>query len=167
MFRMNCNDFETRITDLARDRMMDVALRDQAMAHAAGCQHCAARLRDEQKLTAGLRQPAATFNDVQMPERGEAQLLAALRAAHTTATIAPKRTRHWIRWAAVAIIIALIGIAAIRLIGRHKTQPQEPGVTAPQAGTLPIQPVPDVKEPEVPEMKAPVAHQPDVVLPHR
>lgn len=160
---MNCNDFETKITDLARDQRMDVAARDQAMAHAAGCQHCAARLRDEQKLTAGLRQLAATFSDAQMPERGEAQLLAALRAARTAAS-EPKRTRqrHWLRWAAAAVIIALMGVAAVRFIEWRKSQPQK----SPQAGNLVPVPVPNVKEPEMPDMRVAVPHQPEMVMPH-
>ena len=51
---MNCNDFETKVTDLARGQMMDAGARDRALAHAADCRRCAARLEDEQRLSAGL-----------------------------------------------------------------------------------------------------------------
>jgi hypothetical protein len=82
MFRMNCNDFELKITDLARHHLSEAGARERAIAHAAECRRCAARLRDEQRLTAGLRELAATFAGEQMSARGEAQLLAAFRAEH-------------------------------------------------------------------------------------
>jgi hypothetical protein len=122
MFRMNCNDFETKITDLARGQLIEAEARDCAIAHAADCRRCAARLRDEQRLTAGLREWSATFNDEQMPARGEAQLLAALRAERSRATVT-KRTRRWPGWAAAAaMIIALIALAAIRFAEWRKSQ---------------------------------------------
>src|SRR5436853_746425 len=119
---MNCNDFERKITDLGRGHLMDGEARDRAIAHAADCRRCAARLRDEQRLTAGLREWSATFNDEQMPARGEAQLLAALRAERSRATVT-KRARRWPGWAAAAaMIIALIALAAIRFVEWRKSQ---------------------------------------------
>ncbi|HEY9230613.1 MAG TPA: hypothetical protein VIS78_00645, partial [Blastocatellia bacterium] len=120
---MNCNDFETKITDLARAQMIDAEARDRALAHAANCRRCAARLSDEQRLTAGLRELAATFEDEPVPARGEAQLLAAFRAAHHLAPAAkpPRRRLAWA--AAAAIIIGLMALAAVRFVEGRKPQP--------------------------------------------
>src|SRR5436853_7314758 len=106
---MNCNDFETKITDLARGGVIAAEARDRALAHAADCRRCAARLEDEQRLTAGLRAMAATFDREQMPARAEAQLLAGF---HTTTRLAPaaKPVRRRLAWAAAAA--TLIALAA-------------------------------------------------------
>jgi hypothetical protein len=159
---MNCNDFEMKITDLARGQMIEAEARDRATAHAADCRRCAARLRDEQGLTAGLREWAATFADEQMPARGEARLLAALHAERSSTPVT-KRARRWPAWAAV--IIALIGLAAMRFIewrgprpvtddsqahqsesspapSRAEDQPARPSHDAPSAADQPSMPTP-------------------------
>jgi hypothetical protein len=119
---MNCHDFEAKITDLARGQMMDAEARDGATAHAADCGRCTARLRDEQRLTAGLREWAATFDGEQMPARGEAQLLAAFRDGRTV-THGWSRAHRW-RWAAAAaVLIALMALAAMRFVEARKPQP--------------------------------------------
>ena len=120
---MNCNEFELKITDLARGRVIEAGARERAIAHTAECRRCAARLRDEQQLTAGLRELAATYESEQMPAHGEARLLAALRAERTPAPVA-KPARHWLRWAAAAaFIVALIALAAARFIESRRPQP--------------------------------------------
>lgn len=120
---MNCNDFETKITDLARGQVMDAEARDHATAHAADCRRCAARLLDEQRLTAGLREWSASFSNEQMPARGEAQLLAAWRAERSHAPVT-RRARRWPGWAAAAaLILALMALAAIRFVEARKPQP--------------------------------------------
>jgi hypothetical protein len=119
---MNCNDFEMKVTDLARGQMMAAEVRASAVAHAAACRRCAARLDDEQRLTAGLRALATASGDQPSPARGEAQLLAAFRAAHLQP--AAKQARHWPAWAAAAaILIALLAVAAIRFVEGRRPQP--------------------------------------------
>jgi hypothetical protein len=128
---MNCNDFELKITDLARGQLSEAGSRERAVAHAAECRRCNARLRDEQRLTAGLRDLAATFADEQMPLAGEAPLLAAFRAEHAAASTV-KRTRRYIRWAAAAaVIVMLIALAAIRF-----SASREPRMLAAESATL-------------------------------
>jgi hypothetical protein len=171
---MSCNDFETKIIDLARGQLIDAEARDRAIAHAADCRRCAARLRDEQRLTAGLREWSATFNDEQMPARGEAQLLAALRAERSRATVT-KRARRWPGWAAAAaMIIVLIALAAIRLVEWRKPQPvagnsqthQRESNPAPSlAGTEPTTPSQEAPSPANP-LVVPLSEQ-AVILPHR
>jgi hypothetical protein len=119
---MNCNDFELKITDLARGYLSEAGARERAIAHAAHCRRCAARLRDEQRLTAGLRELAASIACEQMPREGEAQLLAAFRAERQ-ATTTVTRTRRYISWAAAAaVILVLVALVAARFIGLREPQ---------------------------------------------
>jgi len=147
---MNCNDFETKVTDLARAQMIDAEARDRALAHAATCRRCAARLGDEQRLTAGLRELAATFDD-QMPARAEAQMLAAFREAHHLAPAA-KPSRRRLAWAAAAVIlIGLMALAAARFVEGSKSQPTLAHRPTPQeAAPLPARQAPPQAPPLVP-----------------
>src|SRR5947209_5579676 len=103
---MNCNDFEMKVTDLARGQVLVAEARDRALAHAADCQRCAARFGDEQRLTAGLRELAVTFNSEPTPARGEAELLAAFRAARRTPV--SQRPHRWPAWVAAAAVIVIL-----------------------------------------------------------
>jgi anti-sigma factor RsiW len=174
VFRMNCNDFETKITDLARGQMMTAEARDRAIAHAAGCRRCAARLRDEQRLTAGLREWSATFSDEKMPARGEAQLLAALRAERSRAPVT-KRARRWPAWAAAAaVLIVLIALAAMRFVEWRKPQtvadnsPRHQPVSSPAPARPENQPAAPSPEAQPPanRLSVPLPEQ-AVIPPHR
>src|SRR6185503_12645411 len=101
VLRMNCQNFETTINDLARDQIMDAMVRDSALKHASACARCAVRLADERMLTAGLRRLAA--NAEEAPARVEAQLLAAL---HEQKTITPSVNRYSYRPRRLAIAAA-------------------------------------------------------------
>lgn len=136
---MNCNDFEAKITDLARGRII-AAARDRALQHTADCRRCAARWRDEQRLTAGLRELAATFNEDGMPASREAQLLAAFRAGRRAAPVTtPSRRR--LAWAAVAAaFIILVAVAAARFGPWRKPQPEADNTqaTQPESNPAPV-----------------------------
>jgi cytoskeletal protein RodZ len=170
---MNCNDFETKITDLVRGQVLDADARDRAIAHAAECQRCAARLRDEQRLTAGLREWSAAFIDEQMPARGEAQLLAAFRAERNSAPVTKRA--HWLRWAAAAaVLIALIALASMRLVEWRKPQTVAGNSPTPQPESSPAPSRPG-NEPAAPSHETPSSanqlavspHQQAVITPHR
>lgn len=161
---MNCNDFETKITDLARGQMMTAEARDRAIAHAAECRRCAARLRDEQRLTAGLREWSATFSDEQMPARGEAQLLAALRAERSRAPVT-KQARRWPAWAAAAaVLIVLIALAAMRFVEWRKPQTVADNSPTHQPVSSPA-PSPEA-QPPANRLSVPLPEQ-AVIPPHR
>ena len=118
---MNCHSFEAAIDDLARDRMMDAAARNRALAHAGACAQCALRLADERALTAGLRKMAASAEEA--PANVEASLREAFRAtvaAPCEPAIAERGSGsyHWLRWAAAAaaiLVVVLIALTAARL----------------------------------------------------
>ena len=117
---MNCKNFESAINDIARGALMDAASREQALAHAADCARCAARLSDERALTGGLRSLAAEMSAQEAPARVEAALVAAFReraAAHDTSgaaattkpvpLVSPRASSWWLpQWAQGAAVAA-------------------------------------------------------------
>jgi hypothetical protein len=151
---MNCHSFEAAIDDLARDRVMDAATRDRALAHAVACSQCALRLADERALTAGLGKLAATAEEA--PANVEASLRDAFRA--TVAAPAEPATKggsgsyHWLRWAAAAaaiLVVALIALTAARLRNgetqdsqKEATQNKEQPTGAPRGVDQELKPEP-------------------------
>ncbi len=112
---MNCGNFETIMYDLARERTIDAATRDRALAHTENCVRCAARLADERALAAGLKALAATDEAESAPAVVETVLLAAFRRQVDSSPIvvdaaASTRSRQttwrW-AWAATAAVILL------------------------------------------------------------
>jgi hypothetical protein len=134
---MNCQDFEKIIDDVAREQMMEATQRATGLAHAEGCERCAARLRDERTLSLGLRSLAASVRRQEAPEGVEATLLSAFRtldrATPVTTGLEPAATpaaavgarRPW-RWATgIAAVLALLfaAFAAARLQPRQGLRP--------------------------------------------
>ncbi|MCC6861976.1 MAG: hypothetical protein IT158_25615 [Bryobacterales bacterium] len=145
---MKCRDFEGYILDLARDRPMKAADREAALAHAAGCPRCGARLSLERDLTAGLRLMAGAANGG-VPERGEAVLLEAFRKSARRRTLA---LRLWPYWAAAA---AAAAVAAVLLSpARTVRQPASPPQQA--RSMTPAVPVPAPARAGEPEPRQPV-----------
>jgi hypothetical protein len=77
---MNCKTFQTILQDLGKDASLDLQTRQDSLAHAEVCPNCAALLRDECRLTAGLNALAASLADAEASPRVEAALLNAFRA---------------------------------------------------------------------------------------
>ncbi len=149
---MNCHDFEAIAGDLARERLMDAAQREKALAHSASCASCASRQADERALTGGLRFVARTSNE-EAPARVEAALLAAFReqrAALPLVVPALTATRRWLyaaaSVAAIALIVTLLALAASR--ARDAQQP------APQKASGPSPSVSDEPRPSSPKPQA-------------
>ena len=122
---MSCQHFETIITDLAREQLMDAAARERALAHAETCARCAARLADERTLTAGLQATAGAREEA--PARVETALRAAFRrhidiVEKTPAAVnsTPANTWRWSRrWvgaaaAAAAVFGVVFSLTALR-----------------------------------------------------
>lgn len=111
---MSCQTFEPAINDLARDQMMEAEARRRALAHAAGCERCRARLADERALTAGLRKMAESREEA--PVSVEALLREAFAAGIATRSNpvvagVPGRPR-WLRWAGAAAAILIVALLA-------------------------------------------------------
>ncbi len=79
---MNCQRFESVVSELARGQMMAAEQRGEALAHSDACEDCAARLRDEEMLTRGLQSLAAEMESLEAPADVENKLLEAFRTRH-------------------------------------------------------------------------------------
>jgi hypothetical protein len=128
---MNCSDFESVINELARDHLLDAALRADSLAHAESCARCAVRLTEERALTSGLRTLAAGGAQAEAPARVEAALLSAFRQRDNLIVLKPasrpsRLAGRW-RWASagIAAAAALFFISASALYVQRSTQQWE------------------------------------------
>jgi hypothetical protein len=112
---MNCQKFETVVSELARGQMMAAEQRGEALAHKEACEKCASRLDNEEMLTRGLQSLAAEMESLAAPDVVEARLLETFRARATVVPIARKQssTRYWLVAVAAMLLIA-ISIVAFR-----------------------------------------------------
>ncbi|HEX8098425.1 MAG TPA: hypothetical protein VF507_10325 [Pyrinomonadaceae bacterium] len=139
---MNCRKFETTISDLAREQLVEASERESALAHAGDCADCAARLNDEKALTKGLRALSASFAECEAPARVEASLLAALRERDRGAVPAPavvefrpaaRRSTYWPVGAAIAAMILLaLALNGASLLRRNPVGNEQQAVNGSQ-----------------------------------
>jgi hypothetical protein len=123
---MNCQRFETVVSELARGQMMAAEQRGEALAHSEVCDNCAARLRDEEMLTRGLKALAAEMEPLAAPADVELKLLNALRARHVITPIVARRSnsRYWLAAAVAAMLLIAISVIAYRVNRRMDDGPQ-------------------------------------------
>src|SRR5687768_10529414 len=143
---MNCQQFETIITGLARKKaIVEATARESGLAHTKTCPRCASRLADEQSLSDGLRAVAlASKGTEEAPPRIETALRAAFRegratpasrAAVASPIAAPLSRRRWPSQqsarpvaAAAAMVLLMIGLlVATRLLRTPPAGPVEQG----------------------------------------
>jgi len=93
--------------------MMAAEQRGEALAHSNACEHCAARLRDEEMLTRGLQSLAAQMDHLAAPDHLEARLLEAFRTRPGMAPVRHSRSRYWLAAVAAVLLIA-ISLVALR-----------------------------------------------------
>jgi hypothetical protein len=122
--------------------MLDAMARREAIAHAAECERCAARLAAERNLAAGLKALAATERASAAPDGMEARLLAEFRRAGAAAppkTLSRSRslqTNRWL-WAAAAGLLLTLGFYAYRSIRTANPKTMKPDVTSIISGKSP------------------------------
>ena len=123
---MNCQKFESVVSELARGRMMAAEQRDEAVAHTEACDDCAARLRDEQVLTRGLQSLVAQMEPLAAPPALETNLLQAFRSRHVVVPIARKQSssRYWLAAVAAMLLIA-ISVVVFRWTNRTTDEPRQ------------------------------------------
>ena len=112
---MNCQRFESVVSELARGQMMAAEQRGEALAHSDACEDCATRLRDEEMLTRGLRSLAAEMETLAAPAEVETKLMAAFRARPTISPVVTRRSgsRYWLVAVAAVLLIA-ISVVVVR-----------------------------------------------------
>lgn len=106
---MNCQSFESVVSELARRQMMEANVRQQALAHTGECEACALRLEDERSLTFGLRSLATEMNSLEVHERIEQELLTAFRSRRFPLHVLRSTTRWRYVVATVAAILLVVG----------------------------------------------------------
>jgi hypothetical protein len=125
---MNCAQFRSILTDIARDDVFANAAVADALTHAESCRDCDALLRQAEQLTAGLHSLAAQHRFDAAPPRVEAALLTAFRQQHAPAP----RLRRVGGWLAVSTVgLAAAALFAILLTGyRPGKSPASPSAPA-------------------------------------
>src|SRR5262249_55865101 len=111
---MNCQDFETIIIEVARDRLMDALERERALEHVGACASCATLLVEERALSRDLRALSAQAGAEEIPARLETDLLTAFRqraAAPSVARATAPGRRRWLLVAAAALITFGLSLA--------------------------------------------------------
>lgn len=150
---MNCQKFESVVSELARGQMMAAELRGDALAHSDACDDCAMRLRDEEMLTRGLHSLAAEMESLEAPAMIEANLMMAFRARNAVVP-APVVRRHSAYWLAAVAAMLLIAISVFvfrwsnrPVEDRRQASRQEEPQQKPQPSVEPLlakdSPVPD------------------------
>ncbi len=126
---MNCQRFEDIVNDIAREQMLDVSLRSEALAHSRACERCALRLEDESAMTLRLKIFAASFESVSAPVRIETELLAAFGSPAVVPTLSRgiARPRYWIAGIA-AVLLVVFALAAFRARPLRPLRPSTPAV---------------------------------------
>lgn len=110
---MNCQKFESVASELARGQMMEVELRDEAMAHSENCSSCATQLRDEEMLSRGLRSLATEMDSFEAPAELETNLMNAFRHQQVVVPMPLRRDyrRYWVAAVAALLLIVFSAIA--------------------------------------------------------
>ena len=170
---MNCGDFEAIITDLAGEKLIDASRYKQALAHKNTCARCAARLANERSLTKALA-VVANAETEQAPAHTKAALLQAFaqRTQNSAAPpipfvsqteaksgsvvlFSPKAKNHlpsWLWTVAAAILLAVLGIAAMQILQSSSSQS---GLQA--HGLEPISLPKSKAQPQLPNKEKPIA----------
>jgi hypothetical protein len=113
---MNCQSFENIVNDLAREQLIEAALRKEALQHGEACSACAARLGEERSLSVNLRALVVEMNSLGAPEQVESLLLATFNEQRPVPQARPKRWNHFGLAAAAVLLMAFaIGVAAWNL----------------------------------------------------
>jgi hypothetical protein len=157
---MNCQKFESVVSELARGQMMAAELRGEALAHSDACDDCAMRLRDEEMLTRGLHSLSAEMESLEAPAMIEANLLMAFRAREAVIPT-PVVRRHSAYW--VAAIAAMLLIAISVFVFRWANRPLRDQRQASRQEEPQQQPQPVIE----PQLAKDATVQDDEILPQR
>ena len=118
---MKCEEFEKVVTALARNQMMEAAIREEGLIHADVCGRCATRLRDEEVLLSGISAVVAEISGEGAPARVEAALLAAFHAqkqgtASSIVMTPPSRNWHSWSWKLAAVAAGILILIAVMVM---------------------------------------------------
>jgi len=131
---MNCERFQTVVSELARNEIMEATDRASALRHIDECETCGQTWTNQNDLSEGLRGLAGRTNPLQAPAHLEEQLRAAFRDRNRVGSIAhrPQRWPYWVS-AAAAVLLVVFGLLIWRSLVASQRQPLPvQNATAPQ-----------------------------------
>jgi hypothetical protein len=171
---MSCQDFETTIVEIARDRLMDAATRGRGLAHVETCGQCAALLAEERALSGQLRALSAAAEAEEIPARVETALLAAFRQRDIAPAIKPARfvapvNRRWLLAAAALILLAFGLSLAGWILSSSKQESAVVSPTPEPAAPIPARAPEKISQakPQVAAIPPPSRPTPDAKRRHR
>jgi len=126
---MTCERFEIIAEEVARNEIMGADERNNALAHAGGCESCRQVLSLQSRLSEGLSSLAQEMKAVEAPSGLEAKVLAAFRQQVRQQTpVQPfptsrSRRPYWVA-AVAAVLLLAIGVLAWRwfTVGPQQTE---------------------------------------------
>ncbi len=122
---MNCQRFESLVSELARGQMMAVGQKTEALAHSDVCDNCAARLSDEQMLTLGLQSLVSEMESLEAPRDIEAKLLEAFRVREVIVPMRKRSSANFWLAAIAAMLLIAISVVVFRWSNRQGDEPRE------------------------------------------
>src|SRR5262245_9448293 len=162
---MNCQDFETIIIEIARDRLMDAVARERGLEHVQRCASCATLLVEERALSRDLRALSARGGAEEIPERIETALLSAFRQQAAAPIVAPAvvTRRRYFLLAAAALALITFGFS---VAGWIASSPRREAPPIGSAGNR-VAPTVPVATPVAPVQPSPLpvtVRQPDQLI---
>lgn len=142
---MNCQKFEEVVNDIAREQLIAVTAREEALSHTRECVQCARRLEAERALTSRLCALAAAIGSIDAPETVAPQLFAAFDRAPSWAPrgFARVSRRSWV--AVAAALLLVVGAFSAMMVRWWRSIPLIP---AAESLTLTNRPAEPEKEPD-------------------
>jgi hypothetical protein len=125
VFVVNCVSFESIISDIGREALIEANARKDAIEHAEVCERCSLRLSNEKLLSANLR-ALANMDASEAPSRVEANLLNAFRETNVGKNSVPVKAGmigRYLLIAASVLIIAMVGAALKIILKRDSSEP--------------------------------------------
>jgi hypothetical protein len=126
---MNCRTFEHIVLELAGEKAIDAALRQEGIDHSAECPACGVRLASERWLGRGLSHLAMGNGEVVLPQALEDQLLAEFRKAkragsnNVSRPDFARKNYHWSMAIAAAVAAAVVAAGFMLVVRRDKGAP--------------------------------------------
>lgn len=149
---MNCQRFAELVNDIAREQILDVSVRSEALAHSSKCDDCALILEDEFAITVQLRNFAGSLESAGAPARVETQLLAAFGERATVSSQPPSMSRkpywpkYWPKYWIAPIAAMLLIVFTLAIFRSRQSMPAVGKTNVAQAGS----PTNQVASPSVP-----------------
>lgn len=160
---MNCKNFEAIISDLAREQMLEAAVRQSTLSHVEECQACASLLEAERALTRGFQALAASSEERNAPAHIEANLLTKFRERKAMGNSPvviqmPQRASRFNSWypqvaaAAVLLMFAIGGGALALRIRQGQVPDAQPSASASKSSRTESGPTPASAAPLAPSV---------------